>query len=83
MEDIDLFITHQGNANLVDAIVERLGIDRGRAINDIANHGNTSAATIPIALSEAHEAGRIEPGARVLFASAGAGYVFGAAVHRF
>ncbi|MEO0651028.1 MAG: ketoacyl-ACP synthase III [Planctomycetota bacterium] len=81
--DVDLFVTHQGNANLVRAIVERLGIDPARAVNGVAEHGNTSGATIPIALSEAWSEGRVPAGSTVLFASAGAGYVFGAAVHRF
>lgn len=81
--DIDLFITHQGNAYLVQEIVAALGLPPERAINDVAEHGNTSGATLPIALAEARAAGRLGPGSRVLMASAGAGYTFGAAIHRF
>jgi len=83
LDDVDLFITHQGNALLVREIVARLGIAPERAVNDVAHHGNTSGATVPIALAEALAAGRIQPGHLVLMASAGAGYCFGAAVHRF
>ena len=83
LDDVDLFITHQGNANLVQAIVERLGLAPERAVDDVTHHGNTSGATVPIALAEARASGRISAGDTVLLASAGAGYAFGAAVHRF
>lgn len=83
MAEIDLFITHQGNARMVERVLDELNIPPERAMNSIARHGNVSAATVPLALSEALEAGRIEPGDRVLLTSAGAGFTFGAAVHRF
>lgn len=83
LDDIDLFIFHQGNAFLVHEILADLGVSEERAVVDVENHGNTSGATVPIALSEAFDAGRIRRGDHVLLASAGAGYAFGAAVHRF
>lgn len=83
LSDVDVFITHQGNALLVREIVSDLGIDPARAINDVARHGNTSGATVPIALAEARADGRIRPGHLVLMTSVGAGWVFGAALHRF
>lgn len=83
MDDIDLFITHQGNAHMVRAVHYDLGIDHERAVDNVEHHGNTSGATVPIALAEAFEAGRIRPGAKVLLTAVGAGYTFGAAIHQF
>jgi 3-oxoacyl-[acyl-carrier-protein] synthase-3 len=82
-DDIDLFITHQGNARLVEEIALDLGLPEARVVNEIANHGNTSGATVPIALAEARASGRIGPGSTVMLASVGAGYTFGAVIHRF
>lgn len=81
--EIDLFITHQGNARMVELVLEDLGVPPERAVNNVVHHGNTSGATVPIALAEAVEAGRVRPGDRVLLTGVGAGYTFGAAVHRF
>lgn len=81
--DVDLFITHQGNARMVELTCEALGVNPERAINNIAHHGNTSGASVPIALVEAHQAGRIADGDLVLLTSVGAGYTFGAALWRF
>lgn len=80
---VDLFITHQGNARMVEYTLEALGLDPKRAVNNIAQHGNTSGASVPIALVEAWEAGRLEPGQTALLTSVGAGYTFGAALYRF
>lgn len=81
--DIDLFITHQGNALMVQAVLDDLGLPPERAVKDVAHHGNTSGATVPIALAEALDSGRIRAGSRVLLTAVGAGYTFGAAVHQF
>lgn len=78
LEDVDLFITHQGNAFLVDEIVKDLGVDPSRAVNDVHRHGNTSGASVAIALSEAVADGRARRGDRVLVTTAGAGWTFGA-----
>lgn len=83
LDEIDLFITHQGNSFMVDEVLNVLEIPAERAVNDVTHHGNTSGATVPIALAEALEAGRIGAGDHVLLTSVGAGYTFGAAVHRF
>ncbi|HHO52092.1 MAG TPA: ketoacyl-ACP synthase III, partial [Deltaproteobacteria bacterium] len=83
LDDIDLFITHQGNARMVELVIEALGVDPARAINSVRHHGNVSGATVPLALAEAAEQGRIGPGSVVLMTSVGAGYTFGAAIHRF
>lgn len=81
--DVDLFITHQGNARMVQAVVEDLGLDRAKVVDNVAHHGNTSGATVPIALAEALGDGRVRRGSLVLLTSVGAGYTFGAALHRF
>lgn len=83
LADIDLFITHQGNARMVEAVVAALDIDPERAVNSIAHHGNVSGATVPLALSEAVQSGRIEAGDKVLITSVGAGYTFGSAIYEF
>lgn len=83
LADVDLFITHQGNALMVQAVLDDLGIPAAKAVNNVAHHGNTSGATVPIALAEAIEEGRVRQGSRILITSVGAGYTFGAAVYQF
>jgi 3-oxoacyl-[acyl-carrier-protein] synthase-3 len=83
LDDIDLFVTHQGNALMVQAVLDDLGIPLERAVKEVAHHGNTSGATVAIALAEALDAGRVPPGAKVLLTAVGAGYTFGAAVVQF
>jgi 3-oxoacyl-[acyl-carrier-protein] synthase III len=80
LDEVDLFVYHQANARILAAVGERLGLDRGRVIDCIDRYGNTSSATIPIALAEAEAAGRLEPGATVLLAAFGAGFTWGAGV---
>jgi 3-oxoacyl-[acyl-carrier-protein] synthase-3 len=82
LDDVDLFITHQGNSFMVREVLADLGIPAERAVDDVMHHGNTSSATVPIALSEAIEAGRVGAGDTVLLTAVGAGYSFGAAVVR-
>jgi 3-oxoacyl-[acyl-carrier-protein] synthase-3 len=81
--DVDLLIPHQANARIMTAVAQRLGIDEGRAVVDVAEVGNTSAASIPIALDRAWRAGRIAPGDLVLLASFGAGLAWGANLIRW
>jgi 3-oxoacyl-[acyl-carrier-protein] synthase-3 len=77
---VDLFVYHQANRRILDAVAERLGLDRSRVVDAIADHGNTSAASIPLALAAARDAGRLRGGDRVLLAAVGAGFVYGAGV---
>jgi 3-oxoacyl-[acyl-carrier-protein] synthase-3 len=79
-EEIDLFVYHQANARILRAVGERLGLDPARVVNSIERYGNTSAASIPIALAEAERDGRLKPGARVLLAAFGAGMTWGGVV---
>jgi len=80
LEDIDLFVYHQANTRILAAVGERLALDPGRVIDCIDRYGNTSSATVPIALVEAEAEGRLEPGANVLLAAFGAGLTWGAGV---
>ena len=83
LADVDLLVPHQANIRIIDATARRLGLDPSRVFVNIAAYGNTSAATIPIALTEALEQGRIEPGANLVFAAFGAGLTWAAAVYRW
>jgi 3-oxoacyl-[acyl-carrier-protein] synthase-3 len=80
LDDIDLFVYHQANARILRAVGERLGITAERVVNCIDRFGNTSAATIPLALAEARRDGTLVPGARVLLGGFGAGLSWGATV---
>jgi len=82
-DDIDLFIPHQANQRITDALASRLGIPPGKIYCNIDRIGNTSAASIPIALDECVRTGRIQPGTLVAVASFGAGITYGAAVLRW
>jgi 3-oxoacyl-[acyl-carrier-protein] synthase-3 len=80
VDDIDLFVGHQANVRIIDAVVSRLQLDPARAHITVDKHGNTSAASVPLALADARDAGLLEPGATVLLAAFGAGLTFGACV---
>jgi 3-oxoacyl-[acyl-carrier-protein] synthase III len=77
-EDISLFIPHQANQRITEAVADRLSVDMSKVYSNIAVHGNTSSASIPIALDECVSAGRIKPGDLVLMASFGGGATWGA-----
>lgn len=81
--DVDLLIPHQANVRIIDATARRLALDPAKVFVNIASYGNTSAATIPIALSEALEDGRVSPGATLLFTAFGGGFTWAAAVYRW
>jgi len=76
--DIDLFVYHQANARILRAVGERLGLPDDRVVDVIGRLGNTSAASLPLALAEAERDGRLQPGTRVLLAAFGAGFTWGA-----
>jgi 3-oxoacyl-[acyl-carrier-protein] synthase-3 len=81
--DVDVFIPHQANARIIVAANERLGIPADRTMVNIDRYGNTSAASIPIALAEAAESGRINEGDVVLMSGFGAGMTWASAVLRW
>ncbi|HLY48916.1 MAG TPA: beta-ketoacyl-ACP synthase 3 [Solirubrobacteraceae bacterium] len=80
LEDIDLFAFHQANRRITHALGERLGLDPSRVVDCIETLGNSSAATLPLALATAEADGRLKPGSRVLLAAFGGGFTWGAAV---
>ena len=82
-DDVDVLIPHQANARIMRAVAERLHVPAEKAVLDVAEVGNTSAASIPIALDRAWRAGRIREGDLVLFTSFGAGLTWGATVMRW
>ncbi len=79
-DDLTLFVPHQANLRIIDAAVKRLGIDYDKVMINIEKYGNTTAATIPLALSEAHLEGRVDKGDLVLFATFGGGFTWGSAL---
>jgi len=82
-ENVDLFIPHQANQRITDAVTGKLGVDPSRVYSNIASHGNTSSASIPIALDECVSAGRVKSGDLVLMASFGGGVTWGAVLLRW
>jgi 3-oxoacyl-[acyl-carrier-protein] synthase-3 len=80
LSDIDLFVYHQANERILRAVAERLQLARGRVFDCIADFGNTSAASVPLALHAAVHCGALKAGARVLVGAVGAGLTWGAAV---
>ncbi len=83
LEDVDLLIPHQANVRIIDATARRLGLDDSKVFVNIHSYGNTSGATIPVALTEALEQGRIQPGSTVVFAAFGAGMSWGSMVYKW
>jgi 3-oxoacyl-[acyl-carrier-protein] synthase-3 len=80
LDDIDLFVYHQANIRILRAIAERLDLDESRIIDCIDRFGNTSSATLPIAMVDARRRGMLEPGMNVLRAALGAGFPWGGGV---
>ncbi|HSS31791.1 MAG TPA: beta-ketoacyl-ACP synthase 3 [Solirubrobacterales bacterium] len=80
LAEVDLFVYHQANARILRSVGERLDLPMSRVVNSIHHYGNTSAASIPLALEDARLAGDLEPGATVLLAAFGAGLTWGATV---
>ncbi|WP_425807230.1 beta-ketoacyl-ACP synthase III [Desulfitobacterium sp. Sab5] len=79
-EDIDFFVPHQANVRIIDSAVKRLGVDPEKVIINLDRYGNTSSASIPLALDEASRSGKINYGDNVLMVGFGAGLTWGAAV---
>jgi 3-oxoacyl-[acyl-carrier-protein] synthase-3 len=81
--DIDWFIPHQANIRIIEATAKRLGLGMDRVVCTVDRHGNTSAASIPLALDEAVRDGRIQPGHNVLLEGVGGGFTWGAVLLRW
>jgi len=82
-DDIDLIIPHQANLRIIESLAKHLSVDMSKVEVNIQNYGNTSAATIPVAMVEALEAGRINPEDRILLAAFGAGLTRAAGLLRW
>lgn len=82
-DDLDLFVSHQANRRIIQAASDKLGLHRDKVIINIERFGNTTAATIPLALNDAVCAGRLRKGNLVLLASVGAGFTVGAVLLRW
>ena len=77
-DDISWLVPHQANLRIVDATAERMGLDGSKVMINIDKYGNTTAATIPLCLSEGWESGKLRRGQNIVMASFGAGYTWGA-----
>jgi 3-oxoacyl-[acyl-carrier-protein] synthase-3 len=82
-EDIDMFIPHQANLRISQFIQKKLGLEDDQVFNNIQKYGNTTAASIPIALTEAWEEGKINKGDLVVLAAFGSGFTWGSAIIRW
>ena len=81
--DIDLFVSHQANRRIILSAAERIGLPQDKVVINIERFGNTTAATIPLALNDAILAGRVKKGDRLLLASVGAGFTVGSVLLRW
>lgn len=82
-KDVDLFIAHQANLRIINATAEKMGLDESKVVKNIHKYGNTTAATIPLAIGDALEDGRLKKGSLVVLAAVGAGYTVGSVLVRW
>lgn len=82
-DDLALFVSHQANRRIIQAATEKLGVDPSKVIINIERFGNTTAATIPLALNDALSSGRLKKGDLILLASVGAGFTVGTVLVRW
>ena len=81
--DLDLFVSHQANRRIIEAATQRLGVDTSKVVINLDRYGNTTAATIPLALADARASGRLKHGNLVLLASVGARFTVGSILLRW
>lgn len=82
ISEVDWFVPHQANQRILDGVAKKLGIDEARVVSTVSQHGNTSAASIPLALDHAVRDGRIQKGQLVLIEAMGGGFTWGASLFR-
>ncbi len=82
-DDLDLFVSHQANKRIIMAAAEKIGMPEEKVIINIDKYGNTTAATIPLALNDAVESGRLKKGHLILLTSVGAGFTVGSVLVRW
>jgi 3-oxoacyl-[acyl-carrier-protein] synthase-3 len=83
IDDIDVFIPHQANIRIINAALDALHIPREKVFCNLHKYGNTSAGSIPLALDEAVQEGRIRPGSLIVMSGFGAGLAWGTVVMRW
>ena len=81
--DIDWMVPHQANIRIIEATAKKLGLNMDKVVQTVATHGNTSAASIPLALDTAVRDGRIKPGQHILMEAVGGGFTWGASLIRW
>ena len=82
-EDVTFFIPHQANLRIIDAAARRMKLDESQVVINIHKYGNTTAATIPLALSEVYHDNRIKKGDHIVMAAFGAGFTWGSLLLRW
>ena len=82
-DEIDLYVPHQANQRILDGIARKLGVDPKKIVITLAKHGNTSAASIPLALNQAFEEHRVKEGSLILMEAMGGGFTWGAVLVRW
>jgi 3-oxoacyl-[acyl-carrier-protein] synthase-3 len=82
IDAVDWFVPHQANQRILDGVARKLGVPAEKVVSTVARHGNTSAASVPLALDQAIRDGRIKPGQLVLMEALGGGLTWGAALVR-
>ena len=82
-DEIDLFVPHQANERILNGIAKKLGVAPEKIVITLANHGNTSAASIPLALNQAFEQHLLKEGSLVLMEAMGGGFTWGAVLARW
>jgi 3-oxoacyl-[acyl-carrier-protein] synthase III len=83
IDDVDVYVPHQANVRIIDHAVKKLGIDKEKTIVNVDRYGNTSSGSIPLALADAADGGRLKPGKLVLLTGMGAGLTWGSALIRW
>jgi 3-oxoacyl-[acyl-carrier-protein] synthase-3 len=82
-DEIDLYVPHQANKRILDGVAKKLGVEPERIVVTLDRHGNTSAASVPLALNQAFEQHRLEEGNLVLMEAMGGGLTWGAVLARW
>ena len=80
IDDVDVYVPHQANVRIIDHAVKKLGVPQERTVINVEKYGNTSSGSIPLALADAAEDGRLQPGKLVLLTGMGAGLTWGSAL---
>jgi len=83
VDDLDWFVPHQANERIIDASADKIGLDRNKIVKTVSLHGNTSAASVPLAIAAATADGRIKKGDIVMIEAMGGGFTWGAAIIRW